>query len=229
MVPRGTRPVRTHNADSMNYTIFLHTYYAMEFCPFPYLYRSYIRTHYTIHIFTYYIYVNEFHENDSAMRILTLILIDLVLLHKTCGIWNSSPSFAWALSSKIVRWEGFLWERVISNVCMFWHMFIWRLSVSKAHVEVRTSIKRLSFWLSFLAVIFPKWAESIPTGLKVFLATSPYSSSFWVSWGIRLLFMNCHSPNFLVLCCTTRCLRRTYLFFVSCILWYPFWAISIPL
>ena len=21
-----------------------------------------------------------------------------------------------------------MWERVISNVCMFWHMFLWRLS-----------------------------------------------------------------------------------------------------
>ena len=40
----------------------------------------------------------NFHENESAMRILAPILIDLVLLHKTCRIWNSSPSgFAWAL------------------------------------------------------------------------------------------------------------------------------------
>ena len=44
-----------------------------------------------------YIYVNEFHKNDSATRILAPILTDLVLLHKTCGIWNSSLSgFAWA-------------------------------------------------------------------------------------------------------------------------------------
>ena len=34
--------------------------------------------------------------------------------------------------------------------------------------------------------------------------------------------MNCHSPSFLVLYCTTRCLRRTYLFFVSCIYGTPF-------
>ena len=50
MVPRGIRPVRIQNADYLNYMIFLHAYYAMEFCHFPYLYRSYIRTHYTIHI-----------------------------------------------------------------------------------------------------------------------------------------------------------------------------------
>ena len=44
------------------------------------------------------------HENDSAIRILTSILTDLVLLHKTYGIWNSSScDFAWALPSKIVR------------------------------------------------------------------------------------------------------------------------------
>ena len=49
-------------------------------------------------------YVDEFHENELATRIPTPILIDLVLLHKTCGIWNSSPSgFTWALPSKIVR------------------------------------------------------------------------------------------------------------------------------
>ena len=42
------------------------------------------------------------------MRILAPILTDLVLLHKTCGIWNSNPSgFAWALPSKIVGGEGF--------------------------------------------------------------------------------------------------------------------------
>ena len=83
------------------------------------------------------------------MRILAPILTDLVLLYKTCRIWNSSPNgFAWALPSKIVRWEGFLWERVIFNVCMFWHMFLWRLSMSKAQVEVRTSVNGLNFWLS---------------------------------------------------------------------------------
>ena len=36
---------------------------------------------------------------------------------------------------------------------------------------------RLNFWLSFLFVIFSKWAESIPARLKVFPATSPYGSS----------------------------------------------------
>ena len=35
-VPKGTRPVihGTQNVDSLNYKIFLHTYYAMKFCPF---------------------------------------------------------------------------------------------------------------------------------------------------------------------------------------------------
>ena len=88
---------------------------------------------------------------------------------------------------------------------------------------------RLSFLVVLLVVIFLKWAESIPARLKVFPATSFYSSSFWVSRGTSILFMNCHSPSFLVLCCTTGCLRRTYLFFVSCISWYPFWAVLIPL
>ena len=88
---------------------------------------------------------------------------------------------------------------------------------------------RLSFLAVLFAVIFPKWAESIPTRLKVFPATSLYSSSFWVPRGTSLLFMNCHSPSFLILCCTIGCLRGTYLFFISCILWYSFWAVSIPL
>ena len=37
VVPKGTRLVihGTQNADSLNYKIFLHAYYAMEFCPFP--------------------------------------------------------------------------------------------------------------------------------------------------------------------------------------------------
>ena len=65
-----------------------------------------------------------------------------------------------------------------------------------------------------LTIIFPKWAESIPARLKVFAATSLYSSSLWVPWGTNLLFMNCHSPCFLVFCCTTGCLRRTYLRFL---------------
>ena len=39
---------------------------------------------------------------------------------------------------------------------------------------------KLSFWLFSLFVIFPKWVESIPARLKVFFATSLYSSSFWV-------------------------------------------------
>ena len=30
-----TRPVRTQNANSLNYMIFLHAYYAIEFCYFP--------------------------------------------------------------------------------------------------------------------------------------------------------------------------------------------------
>ena len=88
---------------------------------------------------------------------------------------------------------------------------------------------RLSFWLSFLFVIFPKWAESISARVKVFPATSPYGSFSWVSWGTSLLFMNCYSLNLLILCCATGCLRRTYLFFVSYVSWHPFWAVSIPL
>ena len=39
---------------------------------------------------------------------------------------------------------------------------------------------KLSFWLSFLVVIFSRWVESIYAELKVFPTTSPYSSSFWV-------------------------------------------------
>ena len=35
VVPRGTKPARTQNVDSLNYTIFLHTYYAIEFCHLP--------------------------------------------------------------------------------------------------------------------------------------------------------------------------------------------------
>ena len=41
-----------------------------------------------------------------------------------------------------------MWGREISDVCMFWHMFLWRLSVCKAQVKVRTPVKGLSFWLS---------------------------------------------------------------------------------
>ena len=38
-----------------------------------------------------------------------------------------------------------------------------------------------------LLVIFPRWAESIPAGLMVFPATSPYSSSFWIPWDATFL------------------------------------------
>ena len=94
-----------------------------------------------------------FHENDSATRILAPILTDLVLLHKTCGIWILSPSgSAWALPSKIVRRGGFLWERVISNVCMFWYMFLWRLS------DILNDFKDMgqipSPWLSYFVSFF---------------------------------------------------------------------------
>ena len=82
-------------------------------------------------------------------------------------------------------------------------------------------------WFTIAKLPLQCWL--LPAGLKVFPATSFYNSSFWVSRGTGLLFMNCHSPSFLVLCCTTGCLRRTYLFFVSCISWYLFWAVSIPL
>ena len=34
-IPGHTRPIRTQNADSLNYMIFLHAYYVIEFCPFP--------------------------------------------------------------------------------------------------------------------------------------------------------------------------------------------------
>ena len=116
-IPGRTRLVRTQNADSLNYMIFLHAYQAIEFCLFPLpLQVLHKKTHtiqYTylqiivsfldqdIHFNTY---TNEFHENDLATRILAPILTDLVPLHKTCGIRNSSPSgFAQALPSKIVR------------------------------------------------------------------------------------------------------------------------------
>ena len=41
-----------------------------------------------------------------------------------------------------------------------------------------------------LFLIFPKWAESIPVGSKVFPGASLYSSSFWVPWGVVPFAMN---------------------------------------
>ena len=38
-----------------------------------------------------------------------------------------------------------------------------------------------------LLIIFLRWAESIPTRLKVFPTTFPYSSSFWIPWDATLL------------------------------------------
>ena len=55
---------------------------------------------------------------------------------------------------------------------------------------------RLNFWSFSFFVIFPKWAESIPIGSKVFSAASLYSSSSWVPWGTVPLVMNDY-PNFL--------------------------------
>ena len=73
-----------------------------------------------------------------------------------------------------------------------------------------------SFWPSFLFVIFPKWAESIFVGLKVFPATSffiaPYSGSLryhsLASWVVTL--------GFLLFLLHLWCLR-TYLSFGSCV------------
>ena len=78
------------------------------------------------------------------------------------------------------------------------------------------------FWLPFLFVIFPKWVESFPTKSKVFLATSPYSSSFWVPRGTSLLSTHCCFPSSLVFYCIAERLRRTYLSFVSCAFLVPF-------
>ena len=51
-----------------------------------------------------YIYINRLHKNGSATRSLILILTDLILLHKTCEIWNSNPSsFTWTSPSKRFR------------------------------------------------------------------------------------------------------------------------------
>ena len=84
------------------------------------------------------------------------ILTDLVLLYKTWGIWNSSPSgFAWVFPSKIVRWGGFLWERVISVMCMFWYM------EAKWYFEWSQGYGTNSFSLALLFCFFlslPCWA-----------------------------------------------------------------------
>ena len=48
--------------------------------------------------------MNELHKNGLATRSLAPILTNLVLLHKTCRIWNSSPSsFAWTFPSKAIK------------------------------------------------------------------------------------------------------------------------------
>ena len=88
---------------------------------------------------------------------------------------------------------------------------------------------KLNFFVAFPFVIFPKWVESFPAKLKVFPVTFPYGSSFWVTLSTSLLLVSCCSPNPLVLCCITVCLRRTYLSFVSCYFWFPSWAVSISL
>ena len=71
---------------------------------------------------------------------------------------------------------------------------------------------RLNFLVVLLFVIFPKCIESIPARLKVFLAISLYSSSFWVAQGTNPLFL---------------WLRRMYLSLVPCVSWCSFWTVSI--
>ena len=45
-----------------------------------------------------------------------------------------------------------MWERVISDVCMFWHMFLWRLS------DILNDLKDIrqipSPWLSYFVSFF---------------------------------------------------------------------------
>ena len=84
-----------------------------------------------------------------------------------------------------------------------------------------------SFWLSLFLSFFSsnrnpfllgwKFSQALP--LIVIHSGFPKVPAF--------LFMNCHSPSFLVLFCTTGCLRMTHMFFVSCISWYPFRVVSI--
>ena len=88
---------------------------------------------------------------------------------------------------------------------------------------------RLSFWPSFLFVIFLKWAESTPAKSKVFPTTSSYGSFSYVLRGPSFLFTSCRSLSLLVPCCITRCLKRTYPPFVSRVSWHPFRVVSIPL
>ena len=93
------------------------------------------------------------------MRILAPILTGLVLLHKTCGIWNSSPSsFAWALPSKIVKWEGFCGREwylmcVCFGICFFGGSDI--LNDLKDMRQIPSPW--LSYFVPFLSP-FPCWA-----------------------------------------------------------------------
>ena len=86
-------------------------------------------------------------------------------------------------------------------ISSFWCCFFessWLTFHSRAYLGSSSCFSRLSKLLTLsdsafgrsLFVIFPKWAKSIPAGLKVFPVASLYSSSFWVSWGTVPLVMN---------------------------------------
>ena len=107
-----------------------------------YLYRSCTRTtiqytylqiivsslDYDIHS-NIYIYVNEFHKNESTMRILASILTDLVFFcTRLVGFGTQVQVALLGHCFQDSQMRGILWERMISDVCLFWHMFLWRLS-----------------------------------------------------------------------------------------------------
>ena len=74
-----------------------------------------------------------------------------------------------------------------------------------------------SFWLSFLFVIFPKWAESISAGSKAFLATSFFIAPHSGSLRYRSFALWVATLGFLLFLLQLWCLRRTYLPFISCV------------
>ena len=157
------------------------------------------------------------------------------------GNTDSLPLFPWVLEPMLCQpfwWPIiFLFFIVLFFWCCFPKSFLLTFH-SGVSLEGWPSISlplrlliltffRLNFLAVLLFVIFPRWAESIPAKLKVFPATSLYSSSFGVARGTSPLFMNFYSPSLLVPFCITRWLRRTYLSFVLCVSWCSFWTVLI--
>ena len=91
-----------------------------------------------------------------------------------------------------------------------------------------------SFKISHLAVGVISLLSLFPNNWNLLLLGWKFSSSCFYVWFshswflvVQLLCSWMFALYFLILCCTSGYLRRTSLFFISCISWYLSWIVSI--